>query len=66
MAAPIDAMSCGVSSGRFGMTVEHVLAVVPVTDVHRGARWYAALDRRSGTDPDGNTIRFIGGFRVQY
>jgi predicted enzyme related to lactoylglutathione lyase len=117
------------------MSIEHVLAVVPVTDLERSRRWYETLfgraadnnpmpnlvewqvvpggwvqvfvdDQRAGstlvnlavedldahidelkqrgrepgevveankgvrlstiTDPDGNTIRLIGGFRVQY
>jgi glyoxylase I family protein len=117
------------------MSIEHVLAVVPVSDVPRSEQWYASLfgrpadnnpmptlvewqvvpggwvqvfndpdragsglinfavdeldrhlaelrgrgvepgeiaDANRGvrlstvTDPDGNTIRFIGGFRVQY
>jgi catechol 2,3-dioxygenase-like lactoylglutathione lyase family enzyme len=117
------------------MTIEHVLAVVPVTDLDRSRRWYEALfgrpadnnpmptlvewqvipggwvqvfvdDQRAGstavnvaardldvhiedlrrrglepgeiieankgvrlsalTDPDGNTVTLIGGFRVRY
>lgn len=117
------------------MSIDHVLAVVPVNDVEKSARWYTdlfgrpadnnpmptlvewqvlagawvqvfsdperagsgllnfAVDDLKGhlaevrgrglnpgeivdaakgvrlstiTDPDGNTIRFIGGFRVQY
>ena len=117
------------------MTIEHVLAVVPVSDIERGEQWYTALfgrpadnnpmptlvewqvlpgawvqvfadQERAGraflnfavgdlaahladiggrgidadaivdaskgvqtcavTDPDGNTITFIGGFRVDY
>jgi glyoxylase I family protein len=117
------------------MSIEHVLAVVPVTDLERSRRWYESLfgraadnnpmpnlvewqvvpggwvqvfvdDQRAGstlvnfavedldvhidelkqrghepgegveankgvrlstiTDPDGNTIRLIGAFRVQY
>jgi glyoxylase I family protein len=117
------------------MSIEHVLAVVPVTDLDRSRRWYELLfgraadnnpmptlaewqvvpggwvqvfddDRRAGsmavnfavsdldadidelkqrglepgeiveadkgvrlsalTDPDGNTVTLIGGFRVQY
>jgi glyoxylase I family protein len=117
------------------MSIEHVLAVVPVTDVERSRRWYESLfgrvadnspmpnlvewqivpggwiqvfvdDQRAGStlvnfavddlgayvdevkrrglepghvieankgvrlstlsDPDGNTIRLIGGFRVHY
>jgi glyoxylase I family protein len=125
---------CGLSKGK-SMSIEHVLAAVPVTDLDRSRRWYEALfgraadnnpmptlvewqvvpggwvqvfddDQRAGstavnvavrdleahiedlrrrglepgeiieankgvrlsalTDPDGNTVTLIGGFRVRY
>lgn len=42
------------------MTIEHVLAVVVVADLDGHLR-LAGL-----TDPDGNRIAVIGGFRVRY
>ena len=41
------------------MPIDWVLAVVPVSDV-------SVAGDRHGTDPDGNRISFIGGFREDY
>ncbi|MGG7103589.1 VOC family protein [Rhodococcus sp. 24CO] len=86
------------------MSIDHVLAVVPVRDLAEAAQWYSSLfgrgpdnrpmvnlaewrvtdtgwvqvmvdTRRAGlallnlssiSDPDGNTLTFIGGFRIHY
>ncbi|MFY9917896.1 MAG: VOC family protein [Mycobacterium sp.] len=78
------------------MSITHVLAVVPVSDIDRSKQWYTSLFGRPAdnnpmpslvewqvlpgawvqankgvrtstvSDPDGNTIAFIGGFRVDY
>ena len=47
------------------MTFDHLLAVVAVRDLQASREWYSAL-LSTLTDPDGNMIRLIGGFRVQY
>ena len=43
------------------MSIDHALAVVPVTDFEVAHAWLSAI-----RDPEGNTITFIGDFRVQY
>jgi hypothetical protein len=56
------------------MTIDHVLAVVAVSDFDISHDWYRRLvdtpapnvPMRSVIDPDNNTLTFIGNIREQY
>ena len=52
------------------MSIDHVLAVVPVADFEAahtdGETVNKGVQLSTIRDPDGNTITFIGNFRVEY